>query len=398
MAASKKREKEGYDTQGLDSRQEVEQALAGAQYRPSQTVQQAAQQLQQMQGQRPAEYESAYQERMDQLLEKLMGRESFRYHYQQDPLYRQYAQAYTQNAQNASAAQQAYQQQINGLNSAIPTLYSLALDTYTSEGEAMESQLEQLNTLERGAQDRYDQQMEHYYDQLDRMGEAYNAAAQQDYQQYLGYLDRLDTLHGYYSQQEQAQAARRQQGFQNLLSVLGVVGDMVQLAISGTTGLGSLAGGLLNTGYGIYADNRQYEADRADAAWSQQMQQMQYQSSLEQQRYENADAERRYQDTLAQRKAANARADEKLALARSKWAAQQAKAQQSADRETGAFQGDTPALADKGGVKKEWNARYAAARLKDLGRTDQQIRAALQREGFTDAQARKILEEMNKRK
>ena len=26
----------------------------------------------------------------------------------------------------------------------------------------MESQLEQLNTLERGAQDRYDQQMEHY--------------------------------------------------------------------------------------------------------------------------------------------------------------------------------------------------------------------------------------------
>lgn len=74
MAASKKREKEGYDTQGLDSRQEVEQALAGAQYRPSQTVQQAAQQLQQMQGQRPAEYESAYQERMDQLLEKLMGR------------------------------------------------------------------------------------------------------------------------------------------------------------------------------------------------------------------------------------------------------------------------------------------------------------------------------------
>lgn len=327
MAASKKREKEGYDTQGLDSRQEVEQALAGAQYRPSQTVQQAAQQLQQMQGLRPAEYESAYQERMDQLLEKLMGRESFRYHYQQDPLYRQYAQAYTQNAQNASAdaaaqaaaltggygssyaasaAQQAYQQQINGLNSAIPTLYSLALDTYTSEGEAMESQLEQLNTLERGAQDRYDQQMEHYYDQLDRMGEAYNTAAQQDYQQYLGYLDRLDTLHGYYSQQEQAQAARRQQGFQNLLSVLGVVGDMVQLAISGTTGLGSLAGGLLNTGYGIYADNRQYEADRADAAWSQQMQQMQYQSSLEQQRYENADAERRYQDTLAQRKAANA--------------------------------------------------------------------------------------------
>ncbi len=103
MAASKKREKEGYDTQGLDSRQEVEQALAGAQYRPSQTVLQAAPQLQQMQGQRPAEYERAYQERRDQRREQLMGRESVRYHYEQDPLYRQYAQAYNQNAQNASA-------------------------------------------------------------------------------------------------------------------------------------------------------------------------------------------------------------------------------------------------------------------------------------------------------
>ncbi|MBD4491315.1 cell envelope biogenesis protein TolA, partial [Xanthomonas citri pv. citri] len=86
----------------------------------------------------------------------------FQYSYTKDPLYRQYEQNYLQNAHNASAdaaaqaaaltggygssyaasvAQQAYQQQIGALSSAIPTLYSLALDTYTSGGNELVSQL-----------------------------------------------------------------------------------------------------------------------------------------------------------------------------------------------------------------------------------------------------------------
>ena len=62
-----------------------------------------------------------------------------------------------------------------------------------------------------------------------------------------------------------------------------MVGDAVQLAISGTTGLGSLASTLLNTGYNIYSNDRSYEANRADTAWSQQMQEQQRQDSLTQQ-------------------------------------------------------------------------------------------------------------------
>ncbi len=70
------------------------------------------------------------------LLERLLERKNFGYSYTRDPLYRQYAQLYTQNAHNASAdaaaqaaaltggygssyatsaAQQAYQQQIGEL-------------------------------------------------------------------------------------------------------------------------------------------------------------------------------------------------------------------------------------------------------------------------------------------
>ena len=143
----------GYSAAGRDSRSEVENALANSSYKPSQTVTDAANALKEWQANRPGDYQSSYQERIDQLLNQLLQRESFQYSYTKDPLYRQYEQNYLQNAHNASAdaaaqaaaltggygssyatsaAQQAYQQQIGALSSAIPTLYSLALDTYTS--------------------------------------------------------------------------------------------------------------------------------------------------------------------------------------------------------------------------------------------------------------------------
>ena len=69
------------------------------------------------------------------------------------------------------------------------------------------------------------------------------------------------------------------------MTVLGLLGDAAQLAITGTTGLGSMAGSLLNTGYNIYAGNRAYEAERADTAWKQKMQEQLRQDELAQQQY-----------------------------------------------------------------------------------------------------------------
>ena len=131
MSEKKKQE---YTTGGLKNRQDVEHALASAEYRPSQKVTDAASDLKQWQANRPGDYESAYQGRIDGLMEDLLDRKEFSYSYGADPLYRQYAQLYTQNAQNASAdaaaqaaaltggygssyaasaARQAYQQQID---------------------------------------------------------------------------------------------------------------------------------------------------------------------------------------------------------------------------------------------------------------------------------------------
>ena len=375
MSEKKKQE---YTTGGLKNRQDVENALASAEYRPSQEVTDAASNLKQWQANRPGDYESAYQGRIDGLMEDLLDRKEFSYSYGADPLYRQYAQLYTQNAQNASAdaaaqaaaltggygssyaasaARQAYQQQIGALSEAIPTLYRLALDTYQSGGDALVEQIDQLNGQEQNAQQRYERELADYYTQLEQKGNAYNTAYTQDYGRYQDYLGQLDSLYGYYAAQEQQEAARRQQGFNNVMTVLGLLGDAAQLAITGTTGLGSMAGSLLNTGYNIYAGNRAYEAERADTAWKQKMQEQLRQDELAQQQYKNEQAQQEYQDKLRQQQVSNALAAERLDLSKSQWAAKQEKASRTAEKASadaaakrGSLTGDTGLKVGKSGV------------------------------------------------
>ena len=435
MATQKKKEEQetqnrpdaAYSTEGLNSRTDVERALAGAQYTPSERVQEAGSALKQWQESRPADYQSRYQGKIDDLLGQLNDRESFRYDYAQDPLYRQYAQAYTQNAANASAdaaaqaaaltggygssyavsaAQQAYQQQMNGLNAAIPTLYQLALDTYNSGGDALVTQLDQLGMQEETAQKQYNERLSDYYKQLEQKGSDYNAVYAQDYGQYQNYLNRLDSLHGYYAAQEQTKAAQKQQSFNNAMAILGLLGDAVQLYFTGTAGIGSMASSLLNSGYNIYAGNRAYEAQRADAAWSQQMQEQKRQDDLTQQQYKNAQAEQQYQDSLAQQKFNNNVAAEKLNIAKGEWALKQAKAAQSAAKasaETGTADTGSPQSGALTGGSLNMSRSslrgtavpFEAARLRSQGRSDSAIRTELLKNGYSDAQITAILKQMN---
>ena len=391
-----------YSAEGLNSRADVEKAMANVSYRPGQQVTDAADALKQWQQNRPADYQSSYQDKINSLLGQLLERENFQYSYTRDPLYRQYEQLYTQNAHNASAdaaaqaaaltggygssyatsaAQQAYQQQIGGLASAIPTLYNLALDTYQSGGEELVNRLDQLNGQEQNAQTLYDRQLQDYYTQLQQKGEAYNDAYAKDYGQYQEHLNRLDTLHGYYTAQEQAEISQRQQTFNNIMTVLGVIGDVVQLAITGTTGLGTLAGSLLNTGYNIYSGNRAYEAERA------------------------------YQDALKQQAFNNNVTTQKLNIAKGEWALKQANAQQKAAQAAGkaaaagkksGSSGSGKATGSSGsasgGSRSTVSAGvpYTAALLRSQGKSDVAITSALRQEGYTPAQIAKILQEMNK--
>lgn len=417
--------KKSYSTEGLNSRQEVQNALASAGYRPSESVTAAGNALKELQENRPGDYESKYQDRIDAALDDLSGKKDFSYNYVNDPLYHQYAQVYTQNAHNASAdaaaqaaaltggygssyaasvAQQAYQQQIGALNLAIPTLYQLALDTYDSSGDALVTRLDQLSAQEQNAQGLYNQKLSDYYTQLEQLGSAYNSAYQKDYGRYQDYLSRLNTLYGYYSQQEQQQAAKKQQWFNNAVTALGVVGDAVQLLVSGTTGLGSLAGSLLNTGYNIYANNRDYEADRADTAWNQQMQEKKYQDGLTQQQFDNTLAQQQYQDKLRQQQFTNDVTSQRLNIAKGEWALKQSKAAQqvqkaSADAavksSTGQLGSTGGLTVGKSGVSSGGTVPYTAARMRSQGKNDAAIRTELLKEGYSSGEVARIMRQLN---
>lgn len=417
--------KKSYSTEGLNSRQEVQNALASAGYRPSESVTAAGNALKELQENRPGDYESKYQDRIDAALDDLSGKKDFSYNYVNDPLYHQYAQVYTQNAHNASAdaaaqaaaltggygssyaasvAQQAYQQQIGALNLAIPTLYQLALDTYDSSGDALVTRLDQLSAQEQNAQGLYNQKLSDYYTQLEQLGSAYNSAYQKDYGRYQDYLSRLNTLYGYYSQQEQQQAAKKQQWFNNAVTALGVVGDAVQLLVSGTTGLGSLAGSLLNTGYNIYANNRDYEADRADTAWNQQMQEKKYQDGLTQQQFDNTFAQQQYQDKLRQQQFTNDVTSQRLNIAKGEWALKQSKAAQqvqkasadaAAKSSTGQLGSTGGLTVGKSGVSSGGTVPYTAARMRSQGKNDAAIRTELLKEGYSSGEVARIMRQLN---
>jgi hypothetical protein len=301
---------------------------------------------------------------------------------------------------SGSVAQQAYQQQMGALNDALPSLYRLALDTYNSEGDDVVTRIDQLNTQEKNAQAQYNAELSDYYSQLDRKGNAYNAAYEQDYGRYQDYLGRLDTLYGYYSNQEQQAIAKRQQTFNNVLSILGVIGDAVQLAITGTTGIGSLMGTLANTGYNMYAKDRAYAAERADAAWDQQMQETQRQDSLAQQKYKNEQAERQYQDTLRQQEFNNNVTSEKLNIAKGEWALKQSKAAQRAQQaaaNAGAKSAGSSGGSGSGSVLSSGGSTivpYSAARLYRQGRSDTAIRSELLKEGYSNDEVANILKQL----
>ena len=277
------------------------------------------------------------------------------------------------------------------------------------------SQLDQLNNSEQDAQQQYNNKLSDYYTQLKQKGEAYNNAYAQDYGAYQDYLSQLGTLHDYYSAQEQQQAARRQQVFSNVMTVLGVLGDAVQIVLSGTTGVGSMLSGLLNTGYNIYSGNRQYEADRADTQWNQQLQERQYQDSLNQQRYENETSEREYQDKLNQQKFNNDVTSQKLNIALGEWNLKKSNAAQKASRA-----GRTAAGSKTGGTgtgstfsgtanrstgtatrlgsdtSRNVTVPYMAMLMRSQGKSDTSISTALRQDGYSSAEIAQILQQMRR--
>ena len=136
----------------------------------------------------PKPYTSAYQGKIDTLLNDINNRKPFSYDFNADPLYNQYKDRYqdqgkmammdTQaesaalsggygNSYGVTAGSLAYQNYLKGLNDIIPDLHDSAYNKYSQEGQDMYNRLNAYQTAESQAYNRYQHELSNYYNALD---------------------------------------------------------------------------------------------------------------------------------------------------------------------------------------------------------------------------------------
>lgn len=134
---------------------------APGQYKASEAVQNAYGQLQDTLQNKPGEYQSNYQDKLNSILDNILNQKDFSYDFNQDALYQNYKNQYTQQGKQAmldtqaaasamtggfgssyatSAGSQAYQQYLTQLNDRIPELYNLALQKYQMDTDKLYNQ------------------------------------------------------------------------------------------------------------------------------------------------------------------------------------------------------------------------------------------------------------------
>ena len=177
-----------------------------AAYQPSDIVQQANSMLQQYLSQKPGEYQSQWQGKLDELMDTIMNREKFSYDMNSDALYQQYKNQYVMQGQQAmmdtmgqaaaltggygnsyaqTAGQQAYHGYLQQLNDVMPELYQMALNKYQMEGNELATQYAMIGEREDQDYGRYQDKMNEYYAELERLTDDARYQADTDYEKYL---------------------------------------------------------------------------------------------------------------------------------------------------------------------------------------------------------------------
>lgn len=171
-------------------------------YVPSDAVTQAQQALQNQQTNKPGEYQSQWQGKLDDIYGQIQNRPSFQYDVNADALYQQVAQNYMRQGQQAmmdtmgqasamtggygnsyaqTAGQQMYNEYLMGLTNLVPQYQQMALQQYQLEGENLLNQYNMLMQQEDSAYNRWMDTVNQYYADLDRLQSAYDNERNYDY-------------------------------------------------------------------------------------------------------------------------------------------------------------------------------------------------------------------------
>ena len=152
-----------------DSTKEKYDSVRGRDYMDDDRVSSAQERYDEIEGDRPSAYDSAYRDRIEAILSEYENRDPFTYNLSEDMLYQQYKDQYQAlgqlamadtvgqaaaltggygNSYAANAGSQAYQSYLRQLNEMVPSLYSMALNKYNMEGEDMLNQLGTYQSLD----------------------------------------------------------------------------------------------------------------------------------------------------------------------------------------------------------------------------------------------------------
>ena len=182
-------------------------------YEKSETILQAEETLRQLEASSPT-YSSQWQSQINQDLNQIMNRDPFSYNFNDDALYQQYKDIYTQmglmsmmdtmgqaaamtggygNSYAQTVGQQAYNQQLSELNNIIPELYQMAYDRYTAEGDQLYKQYGMLMDQENLDYNRYLDSYNQWASKLDYTAGQVNSMAADEYNKWLdGYNQKMD--------------------------------------------------------------------------------------------------------------------------------------------------------------------------------------------------------------
>lgn len=185
-------------------------------YKPSETVTQAQNLLNQHTQNKPGIYQSQWQTNLNDTLNKILNREKFTYDMNADALYQQYKNQYIPQGQQAmldtmgqaqsmtggygnsyaqTAGQQAYHGYLQQLNNKVPELYQLALNQYNREGEDLYNQYGLFADREAQEYGRYRDQLGDYNAELDRLTNESRYQSEADYNRF---MDQYNMAYGQY--------------------------------------------------------------------------------------------------------------------------------------------------------------------------------------------------------
>ena len=187
-------------------------------YTESDAVQQLRDQLAQVQGKKPGEYQSQWTEKQQQAANDYMNRPDFQYNMSSDPLYQQYKEQYQRQGKLAMkdtigqaaamnggygssygqmAGQQMYDSKLQQLNDRVPELYNLALSKYQADGEQLLNRFNLASSMEGQDYNRYQDTLSAWQNERDyatnrydnERSTDYNLWADQDNREYSRYKD-----------------------------------------------------------------------------------------------------------------------------------------------------------------------------------------------------------------